>query len=64
MRDCVDQTPASPCVTIGESREALYLTIPPGQARDFEAQIYFTGGGLKPKGRLDWAWSVAEIRAD
>ena len=64
MQDCAGEGPARQCLTIGESKEKLYLAIPPGQARDFEEPVYFTGGSLKPKGRLEWSYGVTAIRAD
>lgn len=52
------------CITIGESNPRTYLTIPPGQARDFEASVYFPDEGPNPKGRLEWDYSVKEVKAE
>lgn len=62
MQDCTGDAPARNCVTIGETNESVYLTIPPGQARDFQDSVYFSGGALKPKGRLDWNYSISQTR--
>jgi hypothetical protein len=62
MQDCTGDTPARNCVTIEEKNESVYLTIPPGQARDFQESIYL--GTLKPKGRLEWNYSVLQTRGE
>lgn len=64
MQDCAGEGAGQRCVTIGESKDKLYLAIPPGQARDFEEPVYFTGGALRPKGKLEWAYGVTATRAD
>lgn len=43
MQDCTGEPPSKNCVTIGESRESIYLDVPPGQARDFEDSVYGWG---------------------
>ena len=58
MKDCADASPSQNCLTIGEDSESVYLNVPPGQARDFEDSVYFSGGTLKPKGRLEWSYLV------
>lgn len=62
MQDCAGEAASQNCVTIAESETSPFLTIPPGQARDFKEVIYFSGGTLKPKGRLDWHYSVSQTR--
>jgi hypothetical protein len=62
MQDCGGEAAAQNCVTIAESQTSPFLTIPPGQARDFQETVYFSGGTLKPKGRLDWRYSVSQTR--
>lgn len=63
MQDCSGDAASQSCVTIGESNISPFLTIPPGQARDFQESVYFSGGTLKPKGRLDWHYTVSQTRA-
>jgi len=60
MQDCIGEAPSQNCVTIGETKESVYLNIPPGQARDFQDSVYFSGGTLKPKGQLVWNYSVSQ----
>jgi hypothetical protein len=64
MQDCSGDERSPNCITIGESNETAYLNIPPGQARDFEEFVYFSGGGLKPKGRLEWDYSVLKVKGE
>jgi hypothetical protein len=63
MQDCTGELPSKSCVTIGESRETVYLNVPPGQARDFEDSVYL-GGTLKPKARLEWHYVVSETKGE
>jgi len=63
MQDCIGEPEKESCVTIGENSEYIYLQIPPGQARDLNESVYFSGGAPKAKGRLTWQYSVAEIHA-
>lgn len=64
MRDCSGEARPENCITIGESNPRTYLTIPPGQARDFEMGVYFPGDGPHPKNRGVWDYSISEIRAE
>jgi hypothetical protein len=57
MRDCVDAASSKNCIIIGESDEAMYVSIPPGQARDFDEYIYFPRT-LKAKNQLQWDYRV------
>ncbi len=63
VRDCTGGAAAQQCVTIGESNEILVLNIPPGEARDFAESVRFSGSNLKLKGRLEWNYSISQIRA-
>jgi hypothetical protein len=63
MQDCTGELPSKSCVTIGESRETVYLNVPPGQARDFEDSVYL-GATLKPKARLEWHYVVSETKGE
>lgn len=64
MQDCTDAANSVDCVTIGESRENMDLNIPPGQARDFEKLLYFSGGNPRILGRLEWNYSVSRIKGE
>jgi hypothetical protein len=37
--------------------------VPPQEARDFTASLYFAGDPVKPKGKLTWDYEVTEITA-
>lgn len=52
----------SSCVIIGEIGHGLTLSVPPGQARDFEDFIGLQGQSIKPKGKFEWSYSAVEIR--
>ena len=64
VQDCPRAAAAQQCVTIGESSQILNLDIPPGEARDFEESVRFSGSKLKLKGRLEWNYSISRIRAN
>lgn len=64
MDDCADESLSQSCLSIGESSESVYIDIPPGQARDFEDSMYFSGGALKPKGRLAWDYLVSQTKGE
>jgi len=60
MKDCFGQGQSQNCTIIEESNSHAYLNVPPGQARDFNEYIYFSS--LKPKGHLEWSYSVSQIK--
>ncbi len=64
MQDCTGEPRSQNCITIGESNETMYLAVPPGQARDFDESVYFSGGNLNPKGNLEWYYSVSQIKGE
>jgi hypothetical protein len=64
VRDCPGVAAAEQCVTVGESREILNLDVPPGATRDFAESVRFAGSKVKLKGRLDWSYSISQIRAE
>ncbi|WP_350283762.1 hypothetical protein [Nitrosomonas sp.] len=64
MQDCTGAPDSQDCVTVGESHENMDLNIPPGQARDFEKSLYFPGSGPKLLGKLEWSYSVSEIKGE
>jgi len=61
VKDCIG---TAGCVVGGESRESLLINVPPGEARDFEESVRFSGSSLKLKGRMEWSYSVLQIRAE
>jgi hypothetical protein len=50
------------CVIIGEIGHGLSLSVPPGQARDFEDLIGLQGQSIKPRGKFEWSYSAVEVR--
>lgn len=64
MQDCAGESRSPQCITIGESNETLYLSVPHGQARDFDEAVYFSDGILNPKGHLEWNYSVSQIKGE
>ena len=63
VRDCVPNSTPRSCVTIGDTRETLYINVPPGQARDFDESLYFPGKKLAPNGELEWQYKISQTRA-
>lgn len=63
VRDCVPNSTPRSCVTIEDTRDTLYINVPPEQARDFNESLYFPGGELAPKGELDWQFRISQTRA-
>ena len=64
VRDCIPAAAAGQCTTIGESNEILELNIPPGEARNFEESVRFSGSNPKIKGRMEWSYSIQRITAE
>jgi len=59
MRDC---TAPGQCETVGETTTSVYASVPPGQVRGIDDSVYFSG--LPPfRGKMEWIYSVVEIRA-
>ena len=63
VQDC-PRVAEEQCVTIGKSNEILNFDIPPGEARDFAESVRFSGSNSKLKGRLEWSYSILQIRAE
>jgi hypothetical protein len=59
MYDCIDKG----CETVGQTRKHLFLRVPPGQPRDFEETIYFSGL-RKPRGKHEWRYEVLSTTAE
>ena len=57
MKDC---TEANTCEIVGQSDEAIYVTVPPGQARDLDEYVSFAGLG-SPRGKHQWTYEVQEV---
>ncbi len=64
LQDCAGASTSPNCVTIEESNQSLYITIPPSQARDFDEFINSSGGALNPKGRLRWQFSISQTKGE
>jgi hypothetical protein len=62
MLDCINKSSLQSCLTIAEYDEYLPLKIPPGQARDFEADIRIPDDRRpRPKGEVIWKYSISMI---
>ena len=57
MKDCGE---ADNCEVVGQTEDAMYVNVPPGQARDLNESVYFTGLG-SPRGKHQWDYQVVEI---
>lgn len=58
IQDCL---PGGKCDTVGESTESPFLTIPPGQARDLDERVHFSGV-VAPRGNLTWRYDLIGIK--
>ncbi|AKS14758.1 hypothetical protein ABQF08_16775 [Xanthomonas campestris pv. campestris] len=63
VSECPQPPAASPCVVVAETRETLYIKVPPGQARDFNEYLYFAGDSLAPAPDHRWRFDVVAVRA-
>lgn len=57
MKDCGD---TNSCEVVGQTEEAIYVNVPPGQARDLNEFVSFTGLG-SPRGKHQWDYEIVEI---
>jgi hypothetical protein len=57
IRDCA--TPGR-CDTVGETVESISMQVPPGQARDVDEMVHFSGLRQGGVGR-DWTFSVVSV---
>ncbi|MCE7913537.1 MAG: hypothetical protein DYH15_02410 [Nitrosomonas sp. PRO4] len=55
-KECKDFT-ESGCVIVSEQKENVYITVPPGQARDFRKNIYLYSN-QKTNNHLIWNYSI------
>jgi hypothetical protein len=56
--DCDEK---SHCDVIGEEEESIGPLIPPGQVRDIDDSIYFSGA-THVKGQFQWNYTISEIQ--
>ncbi len=56
VKDCTNNEDVH-CTVFAEKEEYIYLTIPPGQARDFRKEIYLYSN-LNIENKLVWDYSV------
>lgn len=57
MQDCADLTG---CETVGEVVESIYASVPPGQSRDLNEFVSFTGLG-RARGKHQWDYALLEV---
>jgi hypothetical protein len=50
------------CEVIGEEEQDIVPVVPPGQVRDVDKSIYFSGN-TKPRGKFQWNYRITEVRA-
>jgi hypothetical protein len=62
VRDCRGEDTSSACVVLGNATTHAAVIVPPREARNFTATLYF-GGDLKPKGALTWEYEIGAITA-
>ena len=62
LRDCQGRDRTS-CRVIGEAATAVPVTVPPEQARDFVASLYFGGDPIRVKGGLVWDYEITSLTA-
>ncbi len=62
MTDCPPQAAEDPtaCTVIGDRTVWISREIPPGQARDFEESVFFSGA--RPKHEARWSHTVVATR--
>jgi len=57
MRDC---TGSNDCEIVGETEKSLYTSVPPGQARDLDEYVHFSGM-RQPRGKYQWEYQIVEV---
>ena len=62
VRDCADG-PANDCDTVGQTKESVFVTIPPGQARDVAESIYFSPPPVF-RGTMSWSFEIESVTAE
>lgn len=61
LLDCPKNKETSDCITIGSTTLNIYLSVPPGQARDFSTSATFPNA--HPKGVWNWNMRISQIKA-
>jgi hypothetical protein len=61
VRDCLT-TEKSSCVVLSTQTAYAAVDVPPEQARNFTASLYFDNE-LKPKGKLVWDYEIESVKA-
>lgn len=64
VQDCPrdEQAPRSQCETVGQETRTAYVSVPPGQIREFRSSVSFPN--MPPiKGRIVWNFDVVEVVA-
>jgi len=61
--DCTKRSNDSTCELIGERRETIYTSIPPGEERAFNEPVYIYGDVLKVRGNLVWRYNVLSTKS-
>jgi hypothetical protein len=59
LKDCLNGN----CETIGQSDKSVYLSIPPGQARDLECLVFFDHAG-RPRGERQWSFALTGTKGE
>ncbi len=57
MKDCMN---SNECETVGQTVDTMYVSVPPGQARDLNEFVSFSGLGTA-RGEHQWNYEVVEI---
>lgn len=58
-KECKDSA-ENGCVIVSEQKENVYITVPPGQARDFKKNIYLYSN-QKINNHLIWNYSIQHV---
>ncbi len=48
------------CDTVGDAKESVYLSVPPGQMRELNESVYFSGMG-SPRGTRTWSYDLMSV---
>lgn len=62
FEDCYKKKNKETCDVIGESKEDIYINIPPGQVRTFDQ--YFSIPSSKPRGKIRWKYRIIKIKGE
>jgi hypothetical protein len=62
FKDC-DKVNTSNCIVVAQNDEHIYISIPPGQARDFKEGVYLNSN-LNIKGTMVWEYAIEYTKAE